>query len=187
VTPRPVHVLALDDSPRGSGRTRIVLDEVLSGAAAKGAIVDVISLADGPPPTERLRQFDAFVLGSPIYRASYATPLKAFLDACPRGMWGELEAPLTGHAVSLVATGATWHHYLAVDSLRNVIAGFFAAHPVSPGLYVPNEGFAEPDNGEILKLTEPFAKVAAMQGTTLVALARAIASSPALSGVTPQV
>jgi FMN reductase len=186
VTDAPLKILALDGSPGGSGRTRIALDAVLQGAAQAGATVEALELAGGAPPVERLLAADAFVLGSPIYRASYATPLKAFLDGCPRGMWGETEAPLTGRGVALVATGATWHHYLALDDLRNVLAGFFAAHPLSPGLYVPGEGFVDPEDGGPRRLADAFAQAATAQGAALVALARAVAAAPELRAITPQ-
>jgi FMN reductase len=117
-----------------------------------------------------------------VYRASYATPLKTFLDRLPRGRWGETEAPITARAIGMVMTGATWQHYLAVDALRNVLAGFFAAHVLAPGLYVPGDGFTEART-----LAEPFAELAHAQGAAIVALAEAIAGAPSLGGVTPQV
>jgi NAD(P)H-dependent FMN reductase len=77
---------------------------------------------------------DAVAIGSPIYRASFAHPLKVFFDQFPRGMWGETRAPLRGRAVARVATGATLHHFLGLNDLRNVLAELFAGtwcHPVS--------------------------------------------------------
>jgi FMN reductase len=186
-----ITVLAIDGSPRAEGRTQRALDSVLAGAADAGAATRSLSLADGEGedrdgPIERalaaVRDSDAFVIGSPVYRASYAAPLKTFLDRLPRGRWGETEAPITARAVAMVMTGATWQHYLAVDSLRTVLAGFFAAHVLAPGLYVPGEGFTEART-----LTESFQELARAQGAGVVALAAAIAGAPALGGVTPQV
>jgi FMN reductase len=180
-----VRVLALDGSPQGGGRTDVVLRAVLAACEAQGAAsTAVLGLADEAGLTaalEAVGEADAFVLGSPVYRASYATPMKAFLDRLPRGMWGETTAPVTGRAVALVCTGATWHHYLALDGLRSVMSGFFAAHVLTPGLYVPREGFD--DDGA---LTGRLAGAADATGRGLVELARAVAASEVLGAVRPQ-
>lgn len=130
---------------------------------------------------DAVAQADAVVVGSPIYRASFAGPLKGLLDSLPRGMWGEDRAPLQGKAVVIVATGASLHHFLALNDLRNVLAGFFAAHVVPPGLYVPSDGF---DADGCLAL--PYAEAAAVQGQALRELAAALAGSRVLRGLTPQ-
>ncbi|GGM94917.1 hypothetical protein GCM10011609_35520 [Lentzea pudingi] len=161
-----------------------MLDAVLTGAEAVGARTSLISLAeaDVTEAVAKLGEADAFVIGSPVHRGSYATPLKALIDRTPRGRWGETEQPLTARAVGMVLTGAQWSHYLALDGLRSVLAGFFAAHVLSPGLYVPGEGFGPDKN-----LVDSFATEAASQGAALVALAEAVAGSQALRAVEPQV
>lgn len=176
-------VLAVDGSPKGGGRTEVALRAVLAGAAETGADTLLVSLAEGAvaAAVAELGRHDAFVLGAPAYRAAPAAPLKAFLDATPRGFWGETEAPITARAVGLVMTGSTYHHYLALDGLRNVLAGFFAAHVLSPGLYLASESFVEGP-----ALTPKAAAAAAAQGRALVALAQAVAASPDLAGVRPQ-
>ena len=181
-----MRVLAVDGSPTGPGRTGTVLREVLLGAEERGATTALVSLADGDgtlrldPAAEVIAGADAFVFGSPVYRGSYASPLKALLDALPRGMWGETEAPITARAVAVLLTGATWHHYLALADLRNVVAGFFAAHVLTPGLYVPAEGFDEDKQPQ-----PPIATAARSQGRALADLAAAIAGSRDLGGVRP--
>jgi FMN reductase len=139
----------------------------------------------GGPPfdalIERIGLAEALVVGSPIYRASYAYPLKVLLDHLPRGMWGETLAPIRGKAVCLVATGASLHHFLALGDLRNVLAGFYAAHIVPPGLYLPREGFAEDGS-----LRPPYGDQAEQQGRALVELAEALRQSPNLRALMPQ-
>ncbi|MBS1889184.1 MAG: NAD(P)H-dependent oxidoreductase [Actinobacteria bacterium] len=181
-----LRILALDCSPSGPGRTGNVLGQVLDGSAATGAEVSLIHLGgDAPTSVENavgaMLEADAFVFGSPIYRATFATPFKALLDATPRGMWGETEAPLTARAVAIVATGASAHHFLALAAMRNVLVDFFAAHVVSPGLYVEQAEF-----GADRTLTAEAAERARLQGEALVELAGAIAGSTALGAVTPQ-
>lgn len=177
-------VLAVDGSPRGNGRTRAVLEAVLDGARSTGAKGTVVELAEGPEAIAKAvreaANHDAFVLGAPAYRASAAAPMKAFLDALPRGFWGETEKPITARAVSLVITGSTYHHYLALDGLRNVVAGFFAAHVLSPGLYVASDGFVD------RALNKATLDAAHAQGRALVALATAIDNSEELQAIIPQ-
>lgn len=175
-----MRILGIDGSPIGGGRTATVLGVVLEGARAAGADAALIGLVDGDALTA-VGAYDAFVVGTPVYRASFAAPLKGFLDALPRGMWGETTAPITGRAVAIVMTGATWHHYLALDDLRNALAGFFAAHVLTPGLYVPREGFG--DDGA---LGAALSERAGATGAALVALAEAVAAAPGLRAVTPQ-
>jgi FMN reductase len=179
-----VRVLALDGSPVGSGRTATAARAVLAGAEEAGAECALASLAtsDGVDAAlAALGEYEAFVFASPIYRASYATPMKALLDRLPRGMWGETEAPLQGRAAAIVATGATLHHFLGLQDLRSVLASFFAAHVLPPGLYVPGEGF-----DEAKQLLPDYADAAALTGRALVEQATALAASPALAALRPQ-
>jgi FMN reductase len=176
-------VAAIDGSPAGSGRTATVLRAVVAAAGAEATPDPVVSVAAAgtDAAVDAVEAADAVVVGSPVYRASYAHPLKDLLDHLPRGMWGEDRAPLRGKAVCIVATGASLHHFLALDDLRSVLAGFFAAHVVPPGLYVPREGFGE--DGSLL---DPYAGQAKLQGAALRELAQALAASSALRRVEPQ-
>lgn len=180
-----MQVLAIDGSPTGSGRTEVVLRAVLAAAESVGAVATVRSLAELDDAVARvlrdLGDADAVVLGSPVYRASYASPLKVLLDRVPRGMWGEMEAPLRGKAVAVVATGASLHHFLALNDLRNVLAGFFACHVLPPGLYVPRDGFTEDGT-----LHAPYSQLANQQGLALVELTTALSVSPTLRSLLPQ-
>jgi FMN reductase len=181
-----MRVLVVDGSPRGGGRTATALAAVAAGVEQAGAAPETVSLsgdleARAAEIAGQAPGFDAFVFGTPTYRAAYTAELKFLLDRTPRGMWGETEAPLRGRAAAVLVTGASWHHFLAVDALRNVLAGFFAAYVVPPGLYVPHEGFRE--DGTLL---EEWREAAVLQGRALVELARAIAASPVLPEVQPQ-
>ena len=71
----------------------------------------------------------------------------------------------------MVLTGATPHHYLAVDSLRDVLAGFFAAQVLSPGLYLDHSGYVDGS-----ALTDAARELAA-----------AVRGSATLRGLEPQV
>jgi FMN reductase len=131
---------------------------------------------------ERAPQCEPFVFASPTYRATYTAELKHLLDRMPRGMPGEDAAPLRARATAIALTGATLHHFLAVDSLRNVLAGFFGAFVLPGGLYLPHDGFDA--YGE---LRPEWRGRAAAQGRALVALAEAIRESPDLAALGPLV
>jgi FMN reductase len=175
-----VRVAAIDGSPTGSGRTAAALAAVLAGAAEAGAATELVGAGE-LTDLARLDVVDAFVFGSPVYRASFATPMKALLDRLPRGMWGEQSAPISGRAAAIVMTGASWHHFLAQDGLRNVLCDFFAAQVLAPGLYVPREAFG--DGGD---LRADLAARARDTGRALVELAHALEAAPAVRALTPQ-
>jgi FMN reductase len=177
-------VLALNCSPGAGGKTKTALEAVLEGAVEAGATTSLVELADHGAQlaevVDSLGDAEAFVFGSPMYRATFATPFKALLDQTPRGMYGEEKAPLMAHAALTVATAASDHHFLGPAAMRDVLVDFFAAHVVSPGLYVPAPGF---DEGGAL--SAEYAERARLQGRALVELAEAIAASESLRAVTP--
>ncbi len=180
-----VQVLAIDGSPTGHGHTALVLSEVLRTTEGLGASTELVSLVDVDPEgaIDHIERADGIVMGSPVYRASFAFPLKTVLDQLPRGMaeWGETRAPLQGKPVVVVATSASSHHFLAVNDLRNVLANFFASHVVPPGLHVPHDGFMD-DN----RLVDSYAALAARQGQGLVEMIAALKDSPTLRSLVPQ-
>jgi FMN reductase len=179
-----LRLLAVDGSPDGGGRTRTAVGAVAAAAGETGALVATVALVelDGVDQVlAGLDEADAIVLGAPVYRAAGAAPLKQLLDRIPRDV-AERRSPLAGKAVAIVHTGASLHHFLALDELRNVLAGFFAAHVVPPGLYVPREGFDDDRGG----LRKPYADQARAQGAALAELAGVLRTSKALAGLRPQ-
>lgn len=181
-----VRIVAIDGSPSGAGRTARAIRAVLDAAETAGAESALHGLANAADANlaaivNSLDGADAVVFGSPIYRASFATPLKMLFDRLPRGMWGEDQAPLRGKAVGIVATGASLHHFLGLNDFRNVLSGFFATHVLPPGLYVPRDGF-----GSDGLLQSPYSDQAARQGRGLVELAVALRTSHTLRILEPQ-
>jgi FMN reductase len=180
----PPTILGVVASPNPSARTRHAVAAVLAGAEQAGAATSLIWLADSSLSLAiaAISEADAVVFGSPIYRATYTALLKSLLEATERGRYGESSAPLQGKAAATVLTGASHHHFLAVDSLRNVLAGFFAAQVLSPGLYLDHSAFIEDKT-----LTLETAEIAVAHGVALADLARAVRNSPALRALQPQV
>ena len=177
-------VLGIIGSPQKGGRTLAATRALLRGAAESGCDLDELELANKQTATdeilERMDAADAFVFASRVYRPRAAFPLKNLLDVVPRGMWGETSAPLQGKVCAIALTGATQHHFLAVDDLRSVLSGFFAIQVLSPGLYLPAEAFVDRDtlNSESEALVE-------QHGRALVALAEAVRASEEISCLRP--
>lgn len=178
---RSLTVVGVVGGPEPGGRTATAVAGVLAGT---GAATSLIELSGAPTPDviAALAEADAVVLGSPVYRATYSALLKDLLERTERGKWGETTDPLRGTAAATVLTGASGHHFLAMNDLRGVLAGFFAVQVLSPGLYLDHAGFADRAT-----LTPQSAELAAAHGAALADLARAVRDSPALRGLTPQV
>lgn len=177
-------VLGVVGGPEAGGRTSTAVSALLAGAEARGASTTMLELsATGHTDVvAALAGADAVVFGSPVYRASYSALLKALLEGTERGRWGERTAPLQGKVAATVLTGASGHHFLAANDLRNVLAGFFAVQVLSPGLYFDHADYLDRST-----LSGDGAALAAEHGAALVDLAAAVRSSAALSALTPQV
>ncbi|ANY10317.1 NADPH-dependent FMN reductase [Pseudonocardia sp. HH130630-07] len=179
-----MRVLGVVAGPEPGGRTATAVAGLLDGAAGAGADTRSMELSQ-VPTAEVLAAFadaDAVVFGSPVYRAGHTAALRALLEATERGRWGEPTAPLQGKAAAVVLTGASGHHFLAVDGLRSVLAGFFAVQVLSPGLYLDHSGYADRST-----LTPESAGLAAAHGRALADLTRAVRASEALRAITPVV
>jgi FMN reductase len=177
-------ILGVVGGPEPGGRTATAVAGVLAGAAAAGATTTLLELAETPTADvlAALAAADGVVFGSPIHRATYSALLKDLLERTERGRWGETTAPLQGTAAAVVLTGASAHHFLAVDDLRAVLAGFFAVQVLSPGLHLDHAAYADRT-----ALAPATAELAAAHGRALTALAAAVRDSPALRSLTPQV
>ena len=79
-----------------------------------------------------MRDADAIVVGTPIYKASFSGVLKTFLDLLPQdGLAGKIVLPL--------ATGGSQSHMLALDyALRPVLASLAPRH-ILPSIYATSE------------------------------------------------
>jgi FMN reductase len=180
-----VLVVAVIGSPHSGGRTRVAVDAVLHGATQEGAETQVVELADTAvsEAVAALDEADAAVFASPTYRADITAQLKALLDATPRGMKYESGDALRGTVCATVLTGASDHHFLAVEKVRGILGGFFGAQLLSPGLYFPSAAYVE--GGAALQDEQQ--QLAELHGRALVELATAVGSSQWLRGLRPQI
>ncbi len=163
-----------------SWHTRALVEAVLAATRAADVRTELLDLSDTPidfaanlpadqysATTQRALELaghaDAFVFGSPIYRATYTGVLKNFFDLMP------VEAML-GKVAALLATGASFHHYLALDLSFRPIMTFFNMHTVPGGLYAARDQFL-PDQ----QLSDPLREQAEALGSDLVYMARQLA------------
>jgi FMN reductase len=193
-------LLGIVGSVSADSRTRTAVEVALDAAAdAFGVDTAVLHLSDYDLATadgrgidnhegdtadalELIVEADAYVVGTPVYRGSYSGALKNLLDMVPRGEWQGDVAPFEDAAVGLVATGATDHHFLAVDQELRPAFAFFGAHTVGGATYASGDDFAD---GELV--AEEVRDRLATLGEATVELAAAIDESAALGSLGPAV
>ncbi|WP_200531442.1 NAD(P)H-dependent oxidoreductase [Halorubrum sp. LN27] len=157
-------LLGIVGSVSADSRTRTAVEVALDAAAAEhGVDTEILHLAeydldtadgrgidnyegDTAAALDLIVEADAYVVGTPVYRGSYSGALKNLLDMVPRGQWQGDVAPFENAAVGLVATGATDHHFLAVDQELRPVFAFFGAHTVGGATYANGDQF---DDGKI--------------------------------------
>src|SRR6266567_7795163 len=171
-------------------RTRVVLDVALAGARAYDQHVETevlelrdfaLEFCDGRSPddynsdTRRalalLEEADAYLVATPVYRASYTGALKNFFDLVPNEPG--VRDPLRGKVVGLLATGGSDHHYLVLEHQLRPLFGFFGAYTVARAVYASSKDF-NPQKQVEGKLVEELAWL----GQEIVILARFLRDSP---------
>ena len=193
-------LLGLVGSLSSPSKTRAAVEVALDAAEAeRGVETEVLHLAeydlapaDGRPlaeytgdtaaALERIIDSSAYIIGTPVYRASYSGVLKNLFDMIPRGMWQADVAPLANSAVGLVGTGATPHHYLVVEKELAPVLAFFGAHLAGSGTYLHGDHFGDGAAVEDEDVTDRLRTL----GAATVDLHRSIAESDALSALGPQ-
>jgi NAD(P)H-dependent FMN reductase len=148
-------LVAVVGSAVHSGRTRIAVDIAVAAAVAHDGDVDAdvidlaqqrVSILDGRALDDyaddtvdvinRVGEADMFILASPVYRGTYTGAFKNLLDHVP------LEA-LEGKVVGLIATGATLHHYLAIDLQFRALLAWFNAHVLPGFVYLDGSAYSD--------------------------------------------
>ncbi|MEJ2885513.1 NAD(P)H-dependent oxidoreductase [Actinomycetospora aeridis] len=181
-----ITLLGVVGSPSPGGRSFAAARALLDGAAAAGATADVLELADRPDPEaiqRAIEDADGIVFATPTYRARSSSLVKGVLENTGRGVAGDTRAPLLGKATAIVHTGATAHHFLAVDDLRDVLGGFFAAQVLSPGLYFEGADYVDADG--IPTLTDRARELAEAHGRAFAEFTAAVRAAPAVRALRP--
>jgi len=192
-------LLGVAGSVSEGSKTRAAVEVALDAAAETHDVdIEVLHLAehdlvtadgrgldayedDTAAALEAIVDADAYVVGTPVYRGSVSGALKNLLDMVPRGMWQGDVAPFEDAAVGLVATGATNHHYLAIDQELRPLFGFFGAHTVGGSVYATDDHF---DDGAVAdgEVRDRLADL----GRATVELDRAVGAADALGRLGPQ-
>ncbi|WP_418285014.1 NADPH-dependent FMN reductase [Halorubrum sp. DTA46] len=193
-------LLGIVGSVSVDSRTRTAVELALdAAAAAHDAETELLHLADYDLATadgrgvdnyegdtadalDLIVEADAYVVGTPVYRGSYSGALKNLLDMVPRGQWQGDVAPFENAAVGLLATGATDHHFLAVDQELRPAFAFFGAHTVGGAAYATADHFEE---NELVE--ETVRERLATLGEATVELAAAIDEAEALGSLGPAI
>ena len=179
----PVSITLLLGSPNRQGHSVAVADVVLSAAGDRCRVERHDALPENQPALAALERSDAVLFAAPTYRETYPGTLKSFLDSLPRGGRGEGTAPLAGKPVGIILTGATAHHFLALNSVHGLLTGGFAAFVVPVSIYAHHAHFG-PDS----TVTDPELRARAeLLGRTLVTTARLLRGCPELRALRPQI
>jgi NAD(P)H-dependent FMN reductase len=142
-----VQVLGICGSSASSRRTRALLESALEGAEAadNDISIEIIDLSqatldfcDGRPieeynldtqrVLEKVKNADAYLFGSPMYRGTMTGALKNLIDLIP-------DDYIKGKSAGLVATGGSDHHYLGLDLGFRTAMAFFRVHTIPGVLY----------------------------------------------------
>jgi NAD(P)H-dependent FMN reductase len=153
-----VQVLGISGSAAFSHRTFALINEVMKSIEKQGNIqTDIVDLSsvqlefcDGRPYEQynditkkvlnKVRDADAFAIGSPMYRGTMTGALKNLIDLIPHEF-------IQGKVAGLIGTGGSDHHYLGLElGLRSSLT-FFPVHTIPGILYCSK---LEVNNGEIL-------------------------------------
>ena len=122
------HVVGVPGSRRDTSYTRLSIDRALDGVRRAGGTAELLDLREYELPTydadqssagdaeaftERIREADAVLLGTPMYHGSYSSTLKTALDYCG---FDEFE----DETVGLLAVAGGGFPVTALDHLRSV-------------------------------------------------------------------
>ena len=92
---------------------------------------------------DRIKLGTMFLLASPMYRGTYTGAFKNLMDHVP------LEA-FEGKVVGLLATGATFHHYLAIDYQFRGLLAWSNAYILPGSVYLDNTAYSD---GELVDVS----------------------------------
>lgn len=146
---RRVKIVGVSGSPRRPSRTTALVEavaaEVTSLCPADVAVYDVAGLGRGIDVSCRaelpeaalaalrdIEAADALIVGTPIYKGSYAGLFKHLFDFVD-------PATLAGRPVALTATGGGRRHALAVEHQLRPLFGFFSALTLPTAVYASDE------------------------------------------------
>lgn len=148
-------IVIISGSPNKTSRLYGLIDAAEQTLKQAGHRVAIIHVAELPAEDlihanfnsdsvknvlEQIKEADAIIVASPVYKAAYTGILKTFLDLIPeRGLAHKLTLPLF--------VGGTIAHLLAIDyALKPVLSALGARH-ILAGVYTVDQSIARRENG----------------------------------------
>lgn len=83
---------------------------------------------------EKVCEADAYIIGTPIFQASFTGALKNLFDLIPPSV-------MRYKVIGFIATGGTYQHYLVVENQLKPIAGYFRAYIAPGNVYLNDSHF----------------------------------------------
>ncbi|MBM6596636.1 NAD(P)H-dependent oxidoreductase [Microvirga pudoricolor] len=146
-------IVAVVGSPSFQSRTRSLVvhvqERVAHRVSGEASIVDIAELLSGLIARSRddvsldvtqallsVERADLLLVGTPVYKGSYTGLFKHFIDLI------DYKA-LSGIPVGLLATGGSDRHALVIEHQLRPLFGFFNAHTLPTGVFVPDKAFID--------------------------------------------
>lgn len=82
----------------------------------------------------KIREADAYIIGTPVFQGSFTGTLKNLFDLLPPKV-------LRHKIVGFIATGGTFQHYLVVENQLKPIAGYFRSYVTPSNVYLNDSHF----------------------------------------------
>jgi FMN reductase len=144
------NIVIISGSPSEVSRTSALASFLNNVIAEQGHQVNKISVRDLPPEAliyakfnnsaikeaqELVKQADALIVISPVYKASYTGVLKSFFDLIP-------EKGLEGKTVLPIATGGSIAHLLSLEYAFKPLFSILGAREFVEGIYIVDSQLA---------------------------------------------
>jgi FMN reductase len=150
---RKTHIVSFTGSPQRPSKTRLLAGMVSSRVAERIDCVrteyDLLDLGpalgsfsrnglqqDSEAILRSIETADALIVGSPVYKGSYAGQFKHIFDLLD-------PLALVGKPVAIVATGGGHRHALVVEHQLRPLFGFFSAMTMPTAIYASTEDFCD--------------------------------------------
>ncbi|MDQ0215120.1 FMN reductase [Oikeobacillus pervagus] len=150
-------IVIIVGSPLRPSRSDAVADYLQKDLQAKGKEVTQISVAELPgedvffanfksPEINKkidiVKEADAVVFVSPVYKASIPGALKAFIDLMPMDI-------LRGKRVFPIMVGGTIAHLLTIEMVLNPLLSVIGATHIAKGVYIIDQMIEIGENGDV--------------------------------------
>ncbi|MBB6307623.1 FMN reductase [Xanthobacter tagetidis] len=146
-------IVGFSGSTRRPSRTRALIETIGAEVSARRAVsLEIYDLVDAGPAigtsnrealpraaqaiVSAIEEADALIVGSPVYKGSYAGLFKHLIDFVD-------PTALAGTPVILAATGGGHRHALVVEHQLRPLFGFFAALTLPTAIYAGDQDFRE--------------------------------------------